>query len=156
MRVVIGDMWSEVGKADVVLVTTNSIVNKQGRLVMGRGAALEAATRYPLLPTELADRIKPWGTSPYGIIILKPYANGVRLGAFQVKRHWQQPADPLLISRSAALLRIIAKAHPDSQYVVNYPGIGNGRLDEQSVELILKSSNLPDNVTIYKKGKDAH
>ena len=156
MKLAVGDMWSEVGNADVILVTTNSIINKQGRLVMGRGAALEAATRYPLLPTELATRIKPWGTSPYGIIILKPYANGACLGAFQVKRHWQQPADPLLISRSAALLRIIANAYPDLRYVVNYPGIGNGRLDEQTVEAILKSSNLPDNVTVYKKGKDAH
>lgn len=145
-------MWNEEGKADVILVTTNLIINKQGRLVMGRGAALQAATRYPLLPTELADRIRPWGSKDYGIIILKPYANGVRLGAFQVKHHWQDAADPLLIGRSAAILRVIANSMPDSRFVVNYPGIGNGRLAEEQVELILRSSNLPDNVIVYKKG----
>ena len=47
MKLIVSDMWQELGLADVVLITTNQIINARGALVMGRGAALEAATRYP-------------------------------------------------------------------------------------------------------------
>lgn len=153
MIVVTGDLWSEIKTADVVLVTTNAIINKQGRLVMGRGAALEAATRYPALSFELAEKIKLYGNKPYGVIVLRPYAHGANLGIFQVKYHFKDNADLFLITNSAKKLGIIAEAFPDMRFAMNYPGIGYGRLKVSDVEPIL-TSHLPDNVFVYKKEEE--
>lgn len=149
MKLNIGNMWAEEHVADVIFITTNAIINAQGKLVMGRGAALEAATRYPTLSFDLAERIRPFGKEPYHLLILPQLANGVQLGAFQVKRHWKDEASLLLIAESAMRLAALAKTCPDMRFVVNYPGIGNGRLSEGEVEPII--STLPDNVIIYKK-----
>lgn len=152
MKVVVGNLWDQEHIADVILVTTNCIVNSAGKLVMGRGAALEAATRYPRLPMDFGDiiREKKYGTThPYGILILPKYANEVQLGAFQVKHHWQERAMTVLIKLSAYRLNIIANACPHMTFAINYPGIGNGQLSERDVAPLI--SSLPDNVTFYKK-----
>jgi GTP-sensing pleiotropic transcriptional regulator CodY len=152
MQVIIGDMWDEESKADLILVTTNSTVDGW-RLVMGRGAALEAASRYPSLPYDLAQRIHNWreikSLFTYGVVIVPPYANGVRLGAFQVKYDWKSPAEIGLIDFSTSMLVAVARALPDWRIALNYPGIGLGGLPEKVVEPII--ARLPANVYIYKK-----
>lgn len=150
MRIVTGNIWDEEGVADVILITTNAIINARGQLVMGRGAALEAAQRYPSLPFDLAEKIKAFKPNkPYGVLILPQYANGVQLGAFQVKHHWRDSASLELIKLSTRLLVTVAEICPDMKFALNYPGIGNGRLVEAQVFPII--SVLPNNVTIYKK-----
>ena len=34
-----GNLWDEIGKADIILVTTNATLNKNKELICGRGAA---------------------------------------------------------------------------------------------------------------------
>lgn len=152
MKVVVGNIWNQEHVVDVLLVTTNCIVNARGELVMGRGAAQEAANRYPGVALELGQIITEKGytaRNPYGVIILPSYANGVQLGAFQVKHHWQYSAAIDLIKLSAYKLKVIAEACPKMTFAVNYPGIGNGRLTIAQVEPTILG--LPDNVTFYKK-----
>ena len=143
-------MWQEQGLADVILITTNQIINSKGALVMGRGAALEAARRYPALPYDLAKRIQPYGNKPYGVTILAPYSHSKQLqfGAFQVKHHWKDKASLELIEFSTRLLEAIARICSHTRFMINYPGIGNGGLTESQVAPIIKS--LPDNVYVYK------
>jgi hypothetical protein len=152
VRIVTGDLWQQEGIADIILVTTNSTLNSKGHLVMGRGAAAEAASRYPSLPLDLGNiiNLKRYGQSiPYGVLIVPGYANGVTLGAFQVKFHWRDAAAPFLINLASQKLTHIAEALPGMEFAMNYPGIGNGRLREEDVYPLIKS--LPDNVTVYKK-----
>jgi hypothetical protein len=154
MHVITGDLWQEEGKADIILVTTNSIVNARGKLVMGRGAAEQAASRYPSLASDLGRLISriPLDFTPhprYGILILPPFANGVTLGAFQVKYNWRNAAILDLIQESARRLRVIARAFPHWRIVLNFPGIGNGKLTEHQVYPAINL--LPDNVYVYKK-----
>jgi hypothetical protein len=149
MKIITGDIWSQEGSpSTTILVTTNSTINSKGGVVMGRGAAREAAERYPLMPFDLADRIKISGPT-YGLIILPPFANGVTLGAFQVKHDWKTKADLDLISLATEHLRIVAHVYYYQRYILNFPGIGNGKLTEQEVLPIIRQ--LPDNITIYKK-----
>jgi hypothetical protein len=142
-------LWQEEGRADLILVTTNSIINSQNKLVMGRGAALEAASRYPTLAFDLAERIRPFGKWAYGVIIVPRFANGVQLGAFQVKFNWKDKADLGLIRISATRLSAIAEALPDWRIAMNFPGIGNGQLTEKEVQPYIET--LPSNVFVYKK-----
>lgn len=52
------DMWSFVGQADAICITTNGSVKKNGRAVMGRGVAADARTRYPGVDAILASCIR--------------------------------------------------------------------------------------------------
>ncbi len=147
----IGDIWQEVGKAGVILVTSNSYVNSFGCLVMGRGAAREAALRWPLLPRILGEYILQFRghLGEYGVLFVgkNVLETSSDIGVFQVKRHFRDPARPSLITASVYNLRDYA--HRYERIVLNYPGIGNGRLREEDVRSLLEP--LPDNVVIYKR-----
>lgn len=74
--------------------------------------------------------------------------SAAKLGAFQVKAHYSQPADLKLIRHSTAMLCAWCAAHPNAQVVLNYPGIGNGRLHREAVLAII--AQLPEQVTIWE------
>jgi hypothetical protein len=65
VREAVADLWSFLGKAEHVCITTNPIVNAQGLAVMGRGCALEAATRWPEVRKVLAAQVAAWGNKPH-------------------------------------------------------------------------------------------
>lgn len=126
--------------ADIILVTTNSFVKNNGELVMGAGAAKEAKRLYPELPKQLGVTIPHLGK--YHLRFLP---NG--LGAFQVKYDWQHPASIDLIAGSSYLLRDFANMFVGT-IALNFPGIGNGKLDRDRVLPVI--GILPDNVHVYE------
>jgi hypothetical protein len=153
MNIITGNLWDEIGKADLILFTANSTLTVRGQLVMGAGVALEAKRHFPATPERFGGlvRIRCANMGFYGIIICPCLRSqdGVfqSLGAFQVKANWQNKAQRNFIQQSAAQLSSIA---PDFERIaMNFPGIGAGGLDEQEVTPLLK--DLPDNVWIYKK-----
>jgi hypothetical protein len=91
----------------------------------------------------------------YGLLV-SPRWPAVKLGAFQVKRHYGQPAgisassaralEP--IRHSTAALRGWCVAHPDAQVALNFPGIGNGRIRREDVLPIV--TPLPHQVIIWE------
>ena len=60
-----GDLWAQSQTADAVVITTNGSVKKDGKAVMGRGCAKQAAHIYPELAALLGVRIKARGNQPY-------------------------------------------------------------------------------------------
>lgn len=140
MKVVCGDIWTY--PAQHVYVTTNLSLRKDGKAVMGRGTALQAKLRYPDIDHILGDAIKS------GQLVLPLMErDGVTIGAFPVKWRWQEKASLLLIQASAGQLRSIALLHPEQVYVLPRPGCGNGGLQWEEVEPLLRHV-LPDNVHI--------
>ena len=129
-----GDMWTAFTTADLFLITTNSTIRKDGALVMRRGIARQARDRFPGLAASLGQHIlKTCGSlGEYGLLVSSRWPEA-KLGAFQVKAHYSQPADLKLIRHSTAMLCAWCAAHPDAQVVLNYPGIGNGRLRRETV-----------------------
>lgn len=144
-----GDMWTAFATADLFLITTNSAIRKDGALVMGRGIARQARDRFPRLAAKLGLHILiTYGSlGDYGLLV-SPRWPEAKLGAFQVKAHYSQPADLELICYSTAMLCAWCAAHPDAQVVLNYPGIGSGCLRRETVLPII--AQLPEQVTIWE------
>lgn len=150
----VGDMWTAYETAGLFLVTTNSTLTADGRLVMGRGLARQARERFPGLDAALGAQIQTLCGSQgfYGLLISRRWP-AAKLAAFQVKHHWQRPADLSLIARSVTALTWWARYHADCAIHLNFPGIGNGCLARTAVLPLLTS--LPDNVSIWEYAHDA-
>lgn len=147
MRFRQGDMWSVWGSVDLFLVTTNATLTQAGKLVMGRGIARQARDRFPGLDLVLGDAIDIAGPD-YGLLV-SFYWPAAKLGCFQVKRHWADRADLDLIARSVQDLSNWCSEHPSATVALNFPGIGNGRLEVNDVLPLVKG--LPNTVQIWQR-----
>lgn len=144
----VGDMWSIWGKTDLFCITTNSSINSKGELVMGRGIAIEARTRFPQLPKLLANQLLSLRDKRSFYYLLINEIDRQRIGAFQVKHHYNELADTNIIVESVGEL-VKAMAYNNFERVdLNYPGIGFGGLPEELVYQIIKY--LPNYVHIWK------
>lgn len=135
-----GDLWHY--PADLYFVTTNSYITKNKELVMGRGAALQAKNKYPELPKVAATTIQHLGY--YGLRIFPQW----KIGLFQVKYNWSNPAQLRLIRNSANDLFDFAQWFYGI-IVLNFPGIGNGQLNRADVLPLIEI--LPDNVIVCEQ-----
>lgn len=145
----LGNMWTAYTAADLFLVSTNSTIRQDGALVMGRGIARQAKERFPGLDAALGRQVQALcgNQGIYGLLV-SPRWPAAKLGAFQVKQHYSQPASLELIRRSTAALCAWCAEHPDAQVALNFPGIGNGRLRRADVLPII--AQLPDWVAIWE------
>lgn len=130
---------------DIYLFTGNPVVKNNGAIVMGRGAAKQVRDTYPGIDKSFATVIE---ARPNNVINWVSLPNEQHLGWFKVKDHWRSNASIELIKASAKRLKEIALEHPDLTFHMNYPGIGNGKLELNDIQPILNT--LPDNVLIYK------
>lgn len=142
-----GNMFDHVLTYDCILITTNADVRKDGALVMGRGAALEVKKRWPHVPYALGDAIKKIG-DPYLLTIPVGISPTIKLGAFQVKHHWMEEAKLDLIAQATIRLKTVAQTFPFMSFALNFPGIGNGKLDRDDVYSLIQ--HLPDNVDVWE------
>ena len=139
MREAFGDLWelAESGFADALVITTNGDVNSKGRAVMGRGCALQAAQRYPEIPSVLAEALHAHGN--HAFVLSQQVSPGYfMIVSMPVKHHWHEQADPALIVQSAHELMAIADAHRWKSVVMPRPGCGNGRLKWDDVRPLLE------------------
>lgn len=152
MKLERGNMWDVFGHTDVFLITTNPIRRKDGAVVMGRGIAKEAATRFPELPFAFGKRLP----TKFSCGLIGRY-DGQLVGYFMVKDHWNNPADPAIIQASVdSLIKqttvrcMCGKCENDMRIDLNFPGIGNGKLKREDVLPIIEQ--LPDNVHVWEYG----
>ena len=158
-----GNMWDVFGKTDLFLITTNPIRRKDGAVVMGRGIALEAKTKFPDLPYMFgevlagAERHQDVGDPLYPLNVgIIGVCDGQMLGWFMTKTHWRSPSDLAVIEKSVEQLipwEYIPTYNDDVRRRIridlNFPGIGNGKLRREDVLPLLQK--LPDNVHIWEK-----
>ncbi len=128
--------WFELAAddADLALFTGNSTITRDGRLVMGRGLARQVRDRLLGVDRAIAQAIDR--RAVYGVAIADDtYRIGrAAVGAFQVKLFWGDAADLGLIAHSVASLNTLLAPKPaDYRVILNYPGIGNGRLALEQV-----------------------
>ena len=142
-----GNMWRMDPEPDVWFVTGNSTLRKDGKLVMGAGAALQARRIFPgcdeYFGKVVAETCGSGGV--YGILVHPEY----KLGLFQTKRHWKESASLTLVYNSAVHLLEFLSRHNDHVVSLNFPGIGKGGLDKTSV-IRHATRHLPDNVVIWQ------
>ena len=139
-----GEMFRAPG---IIIVTTNSFLTSEVKLVMGRGAAWQLKRKLPgiekIFGKMILDTCGHLGR--YGLLFHGKY------GAAQVKYHFMERADLDLIEFSMIKLSLEAKKAQKTVFNINYPGVGNGRLKESEVKPALRM--LPDNVYVWKKGR---
>lgn len=144
MLEVTGNLWTYGNAEAVRCITTNGFVKNNGLAVMGRGCALEAAKKFPSLPRLLAAHLRQNGNVLGEFDLSAP--DPVRIITFPVKHIWVEPADPVLIQRSAEALSVLAIKESSSLFILPRPGCGNGQLTWVDVRPLLKF--LPDNVLV--------
>ena len=137
----IADLWTV--PADFRVITTNGTIRSDGRAVMGRGCARQAAEKFHRLPRLLGERLRRDGNTVHFFHALTIGAD-VGLYTFPVKHHWMEKADLALIAASVAVFAGLLRE--GATYVMPRPGCGNGRLRWADVRPLL--TTLPDNVVV--------
>ena len=130
---------------NVYLFTGNAIIKNNGAIVMGRGAAKQVRDSYPDIDKSFGAVIE---ARPNTLIQWVSLPGDQHIGWFRVKNHWRENAKVELIQMSAERLSDIANKHPDVTFHMNYPGIGNGKLNVEAVQRHIEK--MPDNVWVYK------
>lgn len=148
MLEIYGNLFEQ--NADVICITTNGFVRKDGRAVMGKGCAREAVSLVPGIEYILGNAIKRNGNVPNYLA----RNNGINLYSFPVKpissifhgdnavTHmqdrfmpgqeipgWACKADIDLIKASAEHLVMLANKYKWNKIVLPRPGCGAGELD---------------------------
>ena len=137
-----GEMFHASG---YLIVTTNSFLTSEVKLVMGRGAAWVLKMKVPGIDRVFGKMI----SESFGHLGLYGLLFHQRFGALQVKYRFDEKARVDLIEFSLEKLAEKAEEYPKSIFNINYPGIGNGGLRKPEVRPLL--SILPDNVFIWEK-----
>jgi len=115
------------------VITTNGSTNSEGKAVMGRGVALQAASQFKTLPSLLGALIGEFGNHVHVIS-----TEGLTFVTFPVKYNWWEAADLNLIHRSARELVSVTNREEFDLTVLPRPGTGNGKLSWNQVRPILQ------------------
>lgn len=134
-----GNLWNF--KADAYCITTNGIIKRDGRAVMGAGIALEALNRFPGIDERLGEYLNSEGNHVY-ILNYSPF-----VVSFPTKHDWRKPSSFSLIKQSAWELASLATDYNWSSVVLPRPGCGLGQLDWNDVRPMLKDY-LDDRFTV--------
>lgn len=126
MKEISGDIFKlmETGEFDAFCVTTNGIVKKDGKAVMGAGIALDCRERFPGVDERLAHVLKLNGNNVYH---LGSYEHG-KILSFPTKNHWRDNSDIELIKRSCIQLQALIDKHGYKKVLLPRPGCSNGKL----------------------------
>lgn len=135
-----GNIWDYINSS-VIAITTNGSVSRNGRSVMGRGVAAEAARLFPALPEILGCRITEAGNHVHYL--------GSNIVSFPVEHTPFENPDLGLIRRSAKEIVEMADEQGWQSVVVPRPGCGGGGLSWNEVRPILEGT-FDDRFTIIK------
>jgi len=130
MKEIKGNLWTQPSEA-IIAVTTNGIVDKFQRLVMGRGCAQEAAALCPNLPRILGKLVADQGNHAH-------YVSEYNIVSFPTKNHWRDNSDIELIRQSAREVVYLADQHGWTSVIIPRPGTGYGRLQWPDVKKVLE------------------
>jgi hypothetical protein len=137
-----GEMFRASG---FIIVTANSFLTSEMKLVMGRGAAWQLKMKVPGIDQIFGKMIHEscGHLGRYGLIFHKRY------GAAQVKYRFNERANLELIRSSMMMLETVANRDRKRIFNINWPGIGNGGLKKSQVRSLLR--DLPDNVHVWER-----
>lgn len=139
------------------VIPTNGDTNREGKAVMGRGVALQAASKYKSLPAALGALILSQGNHAHVLTL----ENQQRFVAFPTKHSWRDAADMKLIERSARETLDITDQYGFDLVVMPRVGAGLGNLPWEPIRdrlrillddrFVVVSLFDPDQLTASKK-----
>ena len=147
----VGNMFKEVpnDRMQLLFVTGNSTIKRDGGVVMGRGAAKQLRDWIPGIDKALGKKIREAGAQDYNLVLVNYKPLDRLFGLIQVKHFFGDEAELDLIKTSMSRLKQLALQAPNMQFNCNYPGIGNGHLTFEDVSEVIDDLSLPDNVILW-------
>ncbi len=141
--------------ADAICFTSNGVIRKDGRLVMGAGVAKAFRDRFSYLDAEAAKCVETNGNCCQ---LIGDWNTGNRLipiVAFPTKHHWRNPSDIKLIEKSVNELIVLADTNGWKTIYLPAPGVSNGGLSWENEVKPLLIKKLDDRfiITFLPKGK---
>lgn len=125
-------------ETNVVCVTTNGIIKKDGCAVMGAGIAKTANKRFQV-DAKLAEHLRTHGNTVCDLGEYKFKQSRFHLVSFPTKEDWKDNSLPWLIEQSAKQLVDLVNAHGYQHVFLTPPGCGLGGLQwESDVKPILE------------------
>ena len=123
-------MFPRPGKKDAVCVTTNGILRKDGKAVMGAGIAKYARDHFKGIDITLGSKICKHGNHVYDLgMFTRPDGKAhVTILSFPTKDDWKNDSKPELIRQSCKEAANLADGYLDCIYLP-CPGCANGHLD---------------------------
>lgn len=124
-----GNLWEYFGRA-VIAITTNGMVTKSGKAVLGNGCARQAGERLPDFAAKLGRLLTERGNH------VQDLGNGIV--NFPVEHSPYENPDLRLIERSTKELVELADTRGWEMVVVPRPGCGGGGLSWKEVKPLLE------------------
>lgn len=144
---VTGDLFDYWREGYWIGITTNGSVRRDGKAVMGRGVAKQAADTMPGLQRAIGTALLD--PSHVGQVLI---FSTWRIVSIPVKHHWAEQADIFLIERSLSQLAHRCIGWEIPHLVLPRPGCGNGGLDwERDGVRILTHQYLDGRFTIVER-----
>ena len=143
MKEAIGELFDQ-KDFDCIAITTNATLKKNGEVVMGRGCALQAKTRWSGFALMLGKLIHAYGNHVFPV----SRRDSKMVVSFPVKHNYWEEADIELIKRSCTELMELLEGK--ATCVMPRPGCGNGKLKWEDVKPVIEPL-LGDNVTVITK-----
>lgn len=126
--------------------TTNTTVDQNGNLIMGKGVALLFKQTWPWIAADWGKRTR-LQKNPKPCILATATVTGVHLISFPTKTDWRKPSSMTLIERSAKQLMLLIEAMNWQNILLPRPGCANGGLCWTDVKELLLPI-LDDRVTV--------
>jgi hypothetical protein len=148
MKELHGDIFSDsvIKFADAICVTTNSVIKKDGRCVMGAGVALAAKNKYKDIDIKLAELIKKNGHIVQ-IIIDDP----IPIISFPTKINYWEKSTLYLIKTSLKELIELTDRMNWNKVVLPRPGCHNGGLNWLGLIKPLLEQNIDERFWVISK-----
>lgn len=136
MKEITGDLFEFEG--DAICITTNGMINKDGLAVMGKGVALAAAQKYPVLPDRLGRALMNLGNKVNWLLNKNFEETEINVVSFPTKHNWKNNSDIALIEASAKQLVELANKLGWKKIAITRPGCGNGGLEWKDVKPVIE------------------
>lgn len=135
MEVLECDMFSECKNGDALCITTNGVVNKQGKLIMGAGIAKDFRDNFKGIDKTLGNYVNKYGNRVFRVgefeikVGEEPFKT-ITVFSFPTKYNWKDKSDLCLINESCVQLKqVVEKFNIKGDIYVPAPGCSNGGLD---------------------------
>lgn len=145
------DILNILKNGDILCITTNGCIKKNGNAVMGKGIAKQVADKCEAIPKLLGMYLKRYGNRCFNLGKYKTQYGIIGLATFPTKDNWRSNSNIDIITKSVNEVIKMADKFKWTNIYIPAPGCGCGNLDyEKDVEPILNNL-LDDRFTIVFK-----
>lgn len=147
IKTIIGNPYQSFVCGDAICVTTNGIVTRSKKAVMGAGNAKIARESFPGIDTKLANYLSRFGNRVFNLGVYEYEGKQINVISFPTKFDWKDNSSLDLIRQSAIELKELLVKVKASTVYLPIPGCSNGKLKWSQVAPVLEP--LAEIVTVF-------